>query len=101
MVKEGAIMGSGRFALRIQGDSMYPRYMPGDIIIVDPDVQCETGDHCIVCLNGQVTFRQIEETEDKITLVPLNKDYKERVVSKNRKTDVLILGKVVDMRPEL
>ena len=89
------------FALRIEGDSMYPRYMPGDVIVIDPTLRCETGDDCVVCLNGEVTFKRFKETDDDIRLIPLNDKYEDRVIPKNRPIDFRVIGKVVDMKPKL
>jgi len=47
------------------GDSMEPRYMEGDIIVVDPSLSCNSGCPCVVCLNGEVSFKIFKETEDE------------------------------------
>ena len=100
-ISTGKTIGANTFALRIEGDSMYPRYMPGDIIIVDPTVRCENGDKCVVYLNGEVTFKKFKETDDEIRLIPLNDKYEDRVIPKSRPIDFRVIGKVVDMKPKL
>ena len=40
------------FALRIRGDSMEPRMHEGDVVIVRKQDDAETGDVCVVMVNG-------------------------------------------------
>ena len=64
------------FALKIQGDSMYPEYLSGDIVIFEVSPTCETGDDCAVMVNGDdATFKRIERKENGIMVKPLNPEY--------------------------
>lgn len=64
------------FALKIQGDSMYPEYLSGDIVIFEASPTCETGDDCAVMVNGDdATFKRIERKENGIMVKPLNPEY--------------------------
>lgn len=65
------------FALRIKGDSMYPQYLEGDIVIFRKTSTCETGDDCVVYVNGQdATLKRIKRYEDgSLSLCPLNTSY--------------------------
>ncbi|AVL76174.1 LexA family transcriptional repressor [Providencia rettgeri] len=49
------------FALSVVGESMYPEYMPGEIIFVDPEVPALTGDDVVAMLvdTGQTTFKRL------------------------------------------
>ena len=89
------------FALRVEGDSMEPRFMEGDIIIVDPALGCENGDYCVVWLNGEVTFKKLGKNEKEIRLIALNEKYPEMVIHKDKPVDFHIIGRVVDMLPKL
>ena len=89
------------FGLRVMGDSMEPRYIKGDVIIIDPSIKCECGDKCVVSLNGETTFKIFKEFEDEIRLIPLNPKYPHRVIPKNSKVDFRVIGKVVDMKPQI
>ncbi len=89
------------FALRVEGDSMQPRFMEGDIIIVDPTLACETGDYCIFKLNQDVTFKKLQERDYEIRLVALNDKYPDIVIRKDGNVDFKVIGKVVDMKPKL
>ena len=61
------------FALKIQGNSMEPRYKDGSTVIFLKSNDCESGQDCCVRLNdGNVTFKRITKREDGILLSPLN-----------------------------
>lgn len=89
------------FGLRVTGDSMSPRYLDGDIIIIDPSLSHENGEPCVVWLNGEVVFRMIKETDLEIELVPMNDKYPNTVIKKGGRVDFRVIGKVVDMIPKL
>lgn len=47
------------FALRILGNSMEPKFVEGDIVVVDPTIQPGPGDFVVAAEgNGDTTFRQ-------------------------------------------
>lgn len=70
------------FALKIIGDSMAPEFREGEIIIVDPDIQPDTGRYVIAKTenggneNGEATFKQFIRDGNNIYLKPLNNQYK-------------------------
>ena len=39
------------FALKVHGKRMEPRFFDGDVIIVDPNLECRTGELCVACIN--------------------------------------------------
>lgn len=48
------------FALQVKGDSMYPQYLDGDVVIFRKSSTCETGDDCVVYVNGSdATFKRV------------------------------------------
>ena len=72
-----ARVGPRAFALRIQGDSMEPKFTVGAAIVVEPDVHAQNGDYVIVRLDGtdECTFKQLVEDAGKRFLKPLNPRY--------------------------
>lgn len=94
-------LGQNAFALRIVGDSMAPRFMPGDIIIVDPAIRCDNGCPAVVWINGEVSFKCFKETATEVILSALNDKYPDIVISKASSVDFRVIGKVVDMIPKL
>jgi len=94
-------VGPHAFGLRIEGDSMAPRYLPGDIVIIDPERRCDNGSACVVWINGDVSLKLFYEDENEVRLVPLNETHEISTIPKGRKVDFRVIGKVVDMIPRL
>lgn len=68
--------GNDYFALKIDGDSMYPDYKTGDIIIIKQQCDCNSGDDCVVMVNGDdATFKRVIKQDKNIILKPLNNEY--------------------------
>lgn len=90
------------FALRIKGDSMYPQYLEGDIVIFRKTDTCETGDDCVVYVNGQdATFKRVKRLDDgTIILQPLNANYAPYTLSAQqvRELPVTVGGVAVELR---
>ncbi len=95
------ISGSEYFALQIRGDSMSPRMMEGDVIIVRRQQDVNSGDIAVVMVgNEDATVKKIAKHEDGITLIAYNPSYAPRFIT-NREImnlPVTILGKVVELR---
>ncbi len=94
-------VGSKSYALLIKDDSMEPRFMPGDIIIVDPDLNVKKGDFCVVKINNEIGFKIVKRRNKETRLTTLNDRYPEVIVNKKSRVDFLVLGKIVDMIPKL
>lgn len=64
------------FALRVQGDSMEPRFTEGMLLIVEPELDGQHGDYVIV-KNGseETTFKQLIKDGADWFLKPLNPRY--------------------------
>lgn len=61
------------FALKIKGNSMYPKYQDGDIVIFQRASNCDNGKNGAVMIdNCDVTFKKIIKTEAGIILQPIN-----------------------------
>jgi len=89
------------FALSIKGDSMEPRIVSGDVVIVRQQDDAESGDIVIVSINGDdATCKRLRKYKDGIELVPSNPSYSpiffsnEEIIAK----PVKILGKVIELR---
>lgn len=97
--------GKEYFALEVKGDSMWPEYLPGDIVIIQKTPQCETGDICVVYVNGyDATLKQVKFGEDgSMTLLPRNSNYPPRTYSIDeiQTLPVSICGVVVELRRKL
>lgn len=93
------------FALEVKGDSMWPDYLPGDIVIVQRQPCCESGDVCVVYVNGYAaTLKQVKVDEDgSVSLIPQNPEYPPRTYSPDevRSLPVTICGVVVELRRKI
>jgi repressor LexA len=75
------------FAARVHGDSMTPKYRPGDIVVFSPAAVPRDGDDCFVRFaDGQTTFKRVffetgETGTSVMRLQPRNEKYRPRVVS--------------------
>lgn len=64
------------FALRVQGDSMEPRFTEGMLLIVEPELDAQPGDYVIVKNGGnETTFKQLVKDGSDWFLKPLNPRY--------------------------
>ena len=93
------------FALRITGNSMEPRMLDGDVVIVKRQSDVDSGDVAVVLVNGNdATVKQITKSETGLTLIGWNLAvYTPRTYNKKECRDlpVSILGKVVEIRGKL
>ena len=63
------------YGLKISGDSMFPKYQEGDIVIFEQneDKEMYNGKDCAVMVNGDdATFKKVLLSDSGITLVPYN-----------------------------
>lgn len=89
------------FALKIKGDSMYPNYLDGDIIIFEKTETAETGrDVAVIIGDGEATFKRLERKPDGITIRPLNPAYPPRTFSNEeiKELPVRVLGVAKELR---
>lgn len=93
--------GKEYFAVKVQGNSMEPQYLDGDVLIVLKQNSCENKQDCIVMVNGDDgTFKRVFISDNGITLQPLNNEYmpvfytNKEVIEK----PVKILGVVKEIR---
>ena len=93
------------FALRVKGDSMYPRYLEGDTVILRKQPTCDSGNDCAVLVNGdEATLKQVILRQDgSVELRPVNPAYPPRVYSpaEVERLPVHILGVVVELRRKI
>ena len=89
------------FALRIKGDSMEPRFVEGDVVIVRKQQTADSGDIVVALVNGDsATIKKLKRHQNGITLVPSNSAYEPMYYSNEEimGLPVTILGKVVELR---
>ena len=81
----------------VKGDSMFPKYQEGDIVVIRVQPDCENGQDCVVYINGdEATLKKVIKNSDCIILQPMNSEYAPIVVDYNSE-DFKILGVVVQL----
>ena len=93
--------GKEYFALKVTGDSMFPEYLDGDVLIVLKIEDCESGQDAIVSVNGfDATFKRDFKSDNGITLQPLNNNYQPQFYSNKdiKNMPIKILGIVKQIR---
>lgn len=89
------------FALQIKGNSMEPRIVDGDVVILHRQEDAESGDIVIATVNGdEATCKRLRKYKDGIELIPNNPAYapmfftNQEIINK----PVNIIGKVIELR---
>jgi len=84
-------------ALIVKGNSMEPKYFDGDTVIFRVQPDCESGQDCIVYVDGyDATLKKVVKTEAGIILQPLNPEYTPIICGPDN--PATILGVVVELR---
>jgi SOS-response transcriptional repressor LexA len=86
---------SSTFALTIVGESMYPDFIPGEIIYVDPCVEAASGSCVVIRQNGdtEATFKQLMLDGSKKYLKALNPNWPSPIIE--MLPDAVICGVVI------
>ncbi|MDH4069443.1 MAG: XRE family transcriptional regulator [Ignavibacteria bacterium] len=86
------------FALTVTGESMAPRIEEGDVVIVSPKLEPQSGDICVVRVNGEDTLKKIKFEGSYLHLIPLNPSFEPITV---KKKEVNFVWKVVKVIKEV
>jgi repressor LexA len=98
--KEMTIGGKEYIGFKVKGDSMAPKYLDADIVIVQLLPDCESGQDCVVYVNGfEATLKKVVKQQYGIMLQPLNSEYDAKFYDYGDVDNpVIILGVVVEIR---
>ncbi|MDO5047174.1 MAG: XRE family transcriptional regulator [Anaerococcus sp.] len=88
--------------LKVSGDSMYPKFLDGDTIIIEQTPDCESGTDAVVYVNGyEATLKTLIKNQDgTITLKPINPNYSPKTYGPGD-DPVSVLGVVKEIRRKL
>lgn len=88
-----SVRGEHCFSLKVRGESMLPDFHEGDMIVIDPDLEPQSGDFVVAVIDGtgEATFKRYMKKKDGEVLMPLNPDYAPIVLQPEHR----IVGKVV------
>ena len=92
------------FGLKLHGDSMEPRMLDGDVVIVRQQDDAESGDIVIALVNGDdATCKRLRKYRDGIELISINPAYQPMFFSNEeiQTKPIKIIGKVVELRGKM
>lgn len=99
-IPKSYFMGGKEFiALDVTGDSMYPKYIEGDTLIIELTPDFNNGDDVIAYVNGyEATVKKIyKNSNGTVTLHPINPIYPERTFGPGD-DEIRVLGVVREFR---
>ena len=95
-VKRNALTDKASYALKVSGDSMFPTYDNGDIVLVQSTTDISLGEIGIFVLNGEGYIKEFGDNElishnKKYEPIPLNDTIscRGKVIGKLSKKDIL------------
>ena len=77
-------------ALEIEGASMVPTYLPGDIVYIKHQPTVRDGQVAVVLIDDRATLKHVYRDPDGLTLISDNPDY-ERIVVKGADHDYIAI----------
>lgn len=86
------------YALKIKGDSMSPRIMDGDLVIVHSQPDADDGELVVARVDGDVTCKVLKKNRHSVSLISFNAAYAPIVLVEGAPLE--IIGKVVESRHE-
>ena len=94
------------YALKINDDSMMPKYNKNDIVIFEQieDMSVTNNKDCAVMINDETTFKKVLLNENGIVLVPYSIDsYETKIYSKKeiKNTPIKIIGVAREKRTKI
>ncbi|MBC5647537.1 XRE family transcriptional regulator [Christensenella tenuis] len=85
------------FVLRVKGDSMYPKFIAGDRVLVHRKTTVDSGSIAVVLYDGNVaTVKQVKYVngEDWVDLIPINPEFQTKRVAGVDLEQCRVLGEV-------
>lgn len=94
--------GKDYIGFKVQGNSMYPKYIEGDTVIVLRQLDCESGQDCVAYVNGyDATLKKVIKQDNGIWLQPLNPTYEAAFYPFDGSDHITILGVVKQIRRDI
>lgn len=89
------------FALRVRGDSMEPELLADDVLIVRRQATAEHGDLVVAQVDGDATVKRLRFVRGRAELHATNPRYAPIVPDGEPGRQLVLLGKVVELRRHL
>ena len=85
-------------AVRVAGQSMYPRLLDGDTVIIHKQDAVDSGDLAVLVYDGEeCTIKTVLIRSDGVELVPGNPEYAPRHLDLTQARELRIVGKVIGL----
>lgn len=84
----------------VKGDSMYPRILDGDMILIHVQSSVDSGDIAVVMYNGdEATVKRVRyvTNEDWVELIPMNPEYPTKRIEDTDLENCRVFGKVIGL----
>lgn len=90
-------------ALQVEGDSMFPRILSGDIVIIRKTCDFYDGQVCAVMIDNEATLKKVMRRGDVLTLIPNNPNYPIMNYTKEQAQErhIAVLGVAVEVRGKI
>lgn len=84
--------------IRVRGDSMYPKILDGDLVLIHVQPEVESDETAVVFNGGdEATIKKIRIFPDHIEMIPANNQYETKIVAGNDLKECRIYGKVLSL----
>ena len=84
--------------LTVKGDSMYPKFIEGDRVLIHFQTSIDSGDIAVFQYgDDEVTMKKIEYNNEEIRLIPFNPEYTTKVLRGEDLAKCHVIGKVIYM----
>lgn len=84
--------------LTVKGDSMYPKFIEGDRVLIHLQTSIDSGDTAVFQYgDDEVTMKKIEYNNEEIRLIPFNPEYTTKVLRGEDLAKCHVIGKVIYM----
>lgn len=89
------------YVLRVEGDSMEPRILDGDVVYVRQQPDVDDGQIAVVGVDDSVTLKVVYHMPRGLQLVSLNPKYKPMIYTQDNTDYLAIIGKAVAFKRRL
>lgn len=91
---ESHFVAKNTIAIRVKGDSMYPKIEDGDVILVQREGEVKSGDIGVAMIGEEAFVKKIEFDKKGLRLISINPEYPPKIFEGKDAEQVKIVGRV-------
>ena len=91
---ESHFVAKNTIAIRVKGDSMYPKIEDGDVILVQREGEVKSGDIGVALIGDEAFVKKIEYDKKGLRLISINPEYPPKIFDGKDAEQVKIVGRV-------